>query len=235
MKVVSRTHKGNVRLQNQDALLVQEGVHGLFGVADGMGGHNAGDVASRMAVLLLGRVLEGAKPDEALLRGGLEEVNLMIYEEQQKDASLSGMGTTLTAIWEDEERILLGHVGDSRAYRLRKGKLEQMTQDHSMVAELLRDGLITKEQARHHPHRNVITRALGAGETVDPDIISLDKKLGDKYLICSDGLSEYVSEAEMERILKRTPLEEAANQFLSMALEGGGRDNISLVIAEVSA
>ena len=104
-----------------------------------------------------------------------------------------------------------------------------------MVAELLRDGLITKEQAKRHPHRNVITRALGTGETVVPDILCLDKKLGDKYLICSDGLSEYVSDAEMEKILKRTPLEEAANRFLSMALEGGGRDNISLVIAEVTA
>lgn len=235
MKVVSRTHQGNVRTSNQDALLLQPGENGLFGVADGMGGHNAGDVASRMAVLLLGRVLEGAKPSEELLRGGIEEVNLMIYEEQKKDASLSGMGTTMTVIWEDQDGILLGHVGDSRAYRLRAGNIEQVTQDHSMVGELLRDGLITPEQAKRHPYRNIITRALGAGETIEVDTMRLDKKRGDKYLICSDGLSEYVSPEKMQSILLRTPLEEAADEFLSLALEGGGRDNISLVIAEVSA
>ena len=123
MKVVSRTHQGNVRDCNEDSLLIQQGKFGLFGVADGMGGHNAGDVASRMAVLLLGRVLEGASPDEDLLRGGMEEVNQLMFEEQAKDSALSGMGTTMTVLWEDQDRILLGHVGDSRAYRMRKGKI----------------------------------------------------------------------------------------------------------------
>ena len=235
MKVVSRTHRGNIRSTNQDALLLQDGAHGLFGVADGMGGHNAGDVASRMAVLLLGRVLEGASPDEALLRGGMEEVNQLIYEEQQKDPSLSGMGTTMTVIWEDRDRMILGHVGDSRAYRLRRGKLLQISEDHSMVAEMLRDGLITEEQARRHPYRNVITRAMGTGESIEVDCMILDKKRGDKYLICSDGLTEYVSDETIKKILQRTPLDEAADQFLALALEGGGKDNISLVIAEVTA
>ena len=138
-------------------------------------------------------------------------------------------------IWEDEDKVLLGHVGDSRAYRLRKGRLMQISEDHSMVAELLRDGLITEEQARRHPYRNVITRALGTGESIEVDCVILDKKRGDKYLICSDGLTEYVSDAEIEKILQRTPLEEAADKFLAMALEGGGRDNVSLVIAEVTA
>ena len=235
MIVVSRTHKGNVRPTNQDALLLQEGAFGLFGVADGMGGHNAGDVASRMAVLLLGRVLEGAKPSEELLRGGIEEVNLMIYEEQKKEKSLSGMGTTMTVVWEDEKDVFLGHVGDSRCYLLREGKIRQLSQDHSMVAELLRKGQITREEADRHPYRNIITRALGAGDTVEVDTMSLPKKRGDKFLICSDGLYEYVSDAEMESILLRTPLEEAADQFLAMALEGGGRDNVSVLIAEVTA
>lgn len=235
MNVVSRTHTGNVRASNQDALLLQPGPFGLFGVADGMGGHNAGDVASRMAVLLLGRVLEGAKPSEELLRAGMEEVNQMIYEEQRKDAALSGMGTTMTVIWEDWDQVLLGHVGDSRAYRLRAGRISQISQDHSMVGELVRDGLITPEQALRHPYRNVITRALGASETIEVDTLALDKQRGDKFLLCSDGLSEYVSPAQMEAILLRTPLEEAAELFLKLALEGGGRDNVSLVIAEVTA
>jgi len=235
MIVVSRTHKGNVRPTNQDALLVQEGSFGLFGVADGMGGHNAGEVASRMAVLLLGRVLEGAKPSEELLRGGIEEVNLMIYEEQKKDKSLSGMGTTMTVVWEDEKDVFLGHVGDSRCYLLREGKIRQLSLDHSMVAELLRNGKITAEEALRHPYRNVITRALGAGETIEVDTDRFPKQRGDKLLLCSDGLYEYVSDAEMESILLRMPLEEAADKFLAMALEGGGRDNVSVLIAEVTA
>ncbi len=235
MKVVSRTHQGNVRDANEDSLLLQDGRFGLFGVADGMGGHNAGDVASRMAVLLLGRVLEGAAPDEEMLRAGMEEVNQMIFEEQEKNEALSGMGTTMTVIWEDEARVILGHVGDSRAYRMRNGKIELISQDHSMVAELLRAGLLTPEQARHHHYRNVITRALGSAPEITVDTRALDKRRGDKYLICSDGLYEYVSEEEMQDILLRTPLEEAADRFIDLALAGGGRDNVSLVLAEVTA
>ncbi len=234
MNVVSRTHIGNVRASNQDALLIQKGLHGVFGVADGMGGHKAGDVASRMAVTLLARVLDGEKPDEGLLRSSIEKVNAAIYEEQLNNEDLSGMGTTLTVIWEDDDRVLLGHVGDSRAYLLRDGCLEQISEDHSLVGELMRSGMITPEQAQRHPYRNVITRALGASADVEVDITLLDKQPGDVYLICSDGLSEYVSLQQMEGILSRRSLEDAADTFLSLALEGGGRDNISLVIAEVS-
>ena len=235
MKAVSRTHIGKVRPSNQDALLVQPGPFGLFGVADGMGGHKAGDVASQMAVSLLARALEGAKPQEDLLRGGMEEVNLRIFEEQLNNAQLSGMGTTFTVIWEDEDRVLLGHVGDSRAYRVRNGAIEQISQDHSMVGEMVRDGLITLEQARSHPYRNVITRAIGASADVEVDIARMDKQPGDLYLICSDGLSEYVMPEQMLKILLNRSLEDAADLLMNLALEGGGRDNISLVIAEVTA
>ncbi|MBE5785996.1 MAG: Stp1/IreP family PP2C-type Ser/Thr phosphatase [Clostridiales bacterium] len=235
MRVASRTHQGNVRASNQDALIVQPGEHGLYGVADGMGGHNAGDVASRMAALLLGRVLEGAMPSVDLLQGGIEEVNLMIYQEQTADVNLSGMGTTLTVIWEDDQEIIMGHVGDSRAYRIRNGQIALLSQDHSMVGDLMRQGLITQEEALRHPYRNVITQALGGAETIKADVEILDKRPGDKYLICSDGLYEYVSDETMLAILLRTPLEEAADMMLQLALEGGGKDNISLVIAEVTA
>lgn len=235
MKIASRTDIGRVRESNQDALLIVEGTYGLFGVADGMGGHNAGDVASRMAVLLLGRVLEGAKPDEALLRAGVEEVNALIYEEQKKDAALRGMGTTLTVLWEDENRLLLGHVGDSRAYRLRKGVLTQISVDHSLVGEMLRGGLITEEQARTHPYRNVITRAVGTADTIEVDVTELEKQRGDLYLLCSDGLSEYVTPDRMRDILMQMPSEDAADEMLRLALEGGGQDNITVLIAEVTA
>lgn len=235
MNVVSRTHVGNVRPSNQDALLVLPGRYGLFGVADGMGGHKAGDVASRMAVDYLARMLQNARPAEALLRGGIQQANLQIYREQLDNADWNGMGTTLTVIWEDDDRVLLGHVGDSRAYLLRYGRLSQISVDHSLVGEMLRDGLITPEQARRHPYRNVITRALGASEDVLADISVLDKQAGDQYLICSDGLSEYVTTEEMEEILLNRPMEQAADELLNRALQGGGRDNISLVIAEVEA
>lgn len=235
MKAVSRTHIGNVRKSNQDALLVQPGEFGLYGVADGMGGHKAGDVASRMAVETLKEALSSARPNEESLRKAIEKANAEIYAAQCENPDLNGMGTTLTVIWEDKRRILLGHVGDSRAYRVRGDRIEQVSQDHSMVAELVRDGLITQEEALVHPYRNIITRALGVDAEVTADIISMNKRKGDKYLICSDGLSEYVRENEMLEILASMPMSEAADTMLSMALDGGGHDNISLVIAEVSA
>ena len=235
MNVASRTHIGLVRASNQDALLLCPGKYDLYGVADGMGGHKAGDIASLMAVTLLRRFISDARPSKDRFRRAIEETNLMIYEEQLYRPDLSGMGTTLTAIWEDKKHILLGHVGDSRAYRMRNGQIIQVSQDHSMVAELVRDGLISPEEARKHPYRNIITRALGADETVEADVEELDKRPGDLYLICSDGLSEYVYEDRMQKILSENSLEDAADQLLNLALEGGGGDNVSLVLAEVTA
>ncbi len=235
MKAASRTHIGLVRASNQDALLLNPGKFDLYGVADGMGGHKAGDIASLMAVSLVRRFLNDLKPTRANLRRGIEEANLMIYEEQLNHPDLSGMGTTLTVIWEDKKRVLLGHVGDSRAYLLRDGALRQVSQDHSGGAQSVRDGLITPEEARRHPYRNIITRALGTDERVNVDVTEIDKREGDIYLICSDGLSEYVLEDQMRKLLSEHDLEEAADLMLNLALKGGGRDNISLVIAEVTA
>ena len=144
MIAVSRTHIGNVRPSNQDALLVQPGAYGLFGVADGMGGHKAGDVASRMAVEQVGEALKNKRPAPELLRAAIEKANTRIFQAQLEDESLHGMGTTMTVIWEDENRVLLGHVGDSRAYLLRNGEISQVSQDHSMVAELVRCGDLTE-------------------------------------------------------------------------------------------
>ncbi len=235
MIAVSRTHIGNVRPSNQDALLVQPGSYGLFGVADGMGGHKAGDVASRMAVEQVGEALKNLRPAPDLLRSAIERANSRIFQAQLEDESLHGMGTTMTVIWEDEKRVLLGHVGDSRAYLLRNGEISQVSQDHSMVAELVRCGDLTEEEARVHPYRNIITRAVGTGILVTVDVTELEKQPGDVYLICSDGLSEYVEADQMRRVLLSRSLEEAADTLLQMALDGGGRDNISLVLAEVTS
>ncbi len=231
----ARTHIGKVRASNQDAILVCPGKYGLYGVADGMGGHKAGDVASKIAVAVTEKALKNAHPSVELLRSAIQEANLAIYEEQLGNPDYSGMGTTMTLIWEDDDRVLLGHVGDSRAYCIREKAIRQISLDHSMVAEMVRRGVLTEEEARVHPYRNIITRALGTDETVEVDVEELEKRPGDLYLLCSDGLSEYVQDEGMLYILrKHRGLEEAADVLLNLALEGGGRDNISLVLAEVT-
>ena len=233
MKVISKTHIGNVRASNQDSVLNEESSR-LYGVADGMGGHNGGDIASQMAVLMLPRILESMMPSEENLHDGFQQVNALIFEEQKKDAVLSGMGTTLTVLWEKENSIVLGHIGDSRAYRMRKGKIEQLSTDHSVVGEMVREGLITEEQALQHPYRNVITQAVGTSESLTPDIKTIEKQKGDKYVLCSDGLYEYVSKEEMCDLLMRFSPEDAAEQMIEKALEEGGRDNVTVLIAEVA-
>ncbi len=231
----ARTHIGKVRSSNQDAILVCPGKYGVYGVADGMGGHKAGDVASKIAVAVVERALKNERPTISLLRKAIEEANQAIYEEQLANPDYSGMGTTMTVIWEDEDRVLLGHVGDSRAYRVRNSAISQVSLDHSMVAEMVRRGLITEDEARVHPYRNIITRALGTAPTINVDVKELEKAPGDLYLLCSDGLSEYVHPNRMNEILRKYSLENAADVLLNLALEGGGRDNISVVLAEVEA
>ena len=231
----ARTHIGKVRSSNQDAILVCPGKYGVYGVADGMGGHKAGDVASKIAVAVVERALKNERPTISLLRKAIEEANQAIYEEQLANPDYSGMGTTMTVIWEDEERILLGHVGDSRAYRIRENAISQVSLDHSMVAEMVRRGLITEDEAQVHPYRNIITRALGTAPTINVDVKELEKAPGDLYLLCSDGLSEYVHPNRMNEVLRKYSLENAADVLLNLALEGGGRDNISVVLAEVEA
>lgn len=232
MKVTSRTDKGKLRPTNQDALLVCEGEYTLLGVADGMGGHLGGDVAGKTAVKVVEEELKNAVPDEIVLRKAFWHANLQIYDAQLHSEELSGMGTTLTVLWEDKDRYLIGHVGDSRAYLLRGGELTQLSCDHSYVQTLVFKGLITKEEARVHPRRNLITRAIGTDETVYTDVIEMDRQAGDKLLLCSDGLTEYLTDERLCEILTSMPAEEAADTLLNEALEAGGADNITLIIAE---
>ena len=232
MKAYMKTHRGLVREQNEDTICVAEP---LYVLADGMGGHQAGEVASALAARTLCETLRDMQPSADALTRGYLAANSAVFARQKEDETLSGMGTTMTALWEDQEYVFVGQIGDSRAYLYRDGKLHQITEDQSMVGEMLRAGAITEEQARSHPYRNVITRALGTGAEIETDILTLEKQPGDKYLLCSDGLTEYVRCEEMQEILLRTPNEEAADRLLEMALAAGGRDNISLVIAEVTA
>ena len=232
MRICHRTHQGLVRASNQDSLLVDEGV---MGVADGMGGHNGGETASRVAVQVIKNALRGKKPETRALEVGVEAANRRIFDMSRHDSALSGMGTTTTLLWENGTEVLICHVGDSRAYLLRDGELKQITEDHSVVAELLRGGVITPDMARTHPYRNVITRAVGVDPMVTADIFSHDLKEGDVWLICSDGLYNMVPDDSIAEILREAKDDDtAAEELLAFALEAGGTDNITFVIGRVT-
>ncbi|MBO4836931.1 MAG: Stp1/IreP family PP2C-type Ser/Thr phosphatase [Clostridia bacterium] len=233
MKAYYQTHVGLVRDQNEDTVLVDER-QGLYILADGMGGHQAGEVASLLAAQVLSGSLEGKSPSREELLRGFHAANSAVYERQKKDTALSGMGTTLTVLWEDGDHVLLGHVGDSRAYLFRDGRLHQVSEDHSLVGQMLREGVIDEEQARRHPLRNVITRAVGTEETVRADVSEWPLQPGEKWLLCSDGLTDMVEDAEIERTLGSLPCSEAADRLISLALLSGGHDNVSVLLAEVS-
>ncbi len=229
------TDAGKVRRNNEDSLLVGEGRDtSLFAVADGIGGFEAGEVASRIAVEAL-KELEPEGSFETAIRGAHNR----ILDASREDENLSGMGTTVVAIrfsgTEADPRAEVVHVGDSRAYLLRGGRLRQLTEDHSLVAELVRSGDLTRAQAADHPQKNLITRALGADEEVEVDTNMLSVEEGDRVLLCSDGLSDMVPEDRISEILSE-PAEDPespSRRLLSEALEAGGSDNVTIVLVDV--
>src|SRR5918993_1107375 len=223
------------RFELEDAVLVGEGEdETLFVVADGIGGFEAGEVASSLAV----DVLKDLQPDEPF-KAAIGEANRRIVAAGRGDEKLSGMGTTVVAIRFGEKQgepvAEVAHVGDSRAYLVRGGDMNPITEDHSLVAELVRSGDLTRDEAAEHPQKNLITRALGADEEVDVDIAILPIEVGDRILLCSDGLSDMVSEAGISEILADSPddPERAARVLLSAALDAGGNDNITIVVVDV--
>lgn len=224
-----RTDVGKVRANNQDAPIVSEKLR-LYGVADGMGGHKGGEVASTSARDDLLRELEGKTPSVAALSGAIEEVNRQIYHQQEHDDALTGMGTTLSVLWMSDNFVYIGHVGDSRVYLLRDGEFKQMTLDHSMVEQLVREGVLTEEEAQNHPMRNIITRAIGTDESVEVDVVVEERRKGDLWLACSDGLHGLVDDRQMRDALRQYAPEKAADVLLKAALDAGGRDNVTLVI-----
>lgn len=229
--VFALTDVGKVRAVNQDALVVDEASL-LYGVADGMGGHNGGETASAGARDGLIAALKEKAPSLDALREGITQINADLFKQQAEDEKLSGMGTTLSVIWMSEHFVYLGHVGDSRVYRFREGKLEQMTDDHSLVGELMRAGYLTPEEAENHPNKNVILRAVGTEEGIDVDLAVEERKKGDLWLICSDGLHGMVADKKMEAILGVNTPDVAAKILMEAALQAGGRDNISVVLVQ---
>ena len=227
----AQTHVGKVRAANQDALVISEALQ-LYGVADGMGGHKGGETASagcRDAVLA---ALQDRKPGQQALKEAIEAANTALFCQQKEDESLSGMGTTVSLIWLDDAKVHIAHVGDSRVYCLRGGELMQMTDDHSLVGELMRQGMLTAEQAEKHPMRNVITRAVGTEAGIQVDLATEKRCAGDIWMVCSDGLYGMMKEEAMAEILRENAPEKAAELLLEAALEGGGRDNISVVVLQ---
>ncbi len=232
-ETVGRSDVGRQREANEDNYVVASP---LFAVADGMGGAQAGEVASRTAA----DVFEGTPGDadsasslqpEQLLTELTQEANRRIFEMAQSDPSRRGMGTTLTAAVVWSEGVSVGHVGDSRAYCLREGALEQLTHDHSLVAELQRSGQLTAEAAEHHPQRSIITRALGPEADVEVDTHTHTARAGDVFLLCSDGLTGMVSDTEMESLLRGAEsLDAAAEALVRVANQSGGKDNITVVL-----
>jgi len=226
------THVGLVRKNNEDAAL-SDIEKQLFVVADGMGGYVAGEVASVMAIESVCQVvaLEQNDPPLEVLRQAFYQANDRIYQEARQHPEYSGMGTTLSALWIVNGKAYISHVGDSRVYLIREGKITSLTVDHSLVGELVREGGLTEEQAMTHPQKNVLTRALGCNSLVEVDIADLEIKYGDYFLLCTDGVSNMITSEEMVEIIARQEdLKKAVHELLQLALERGGSDNITAII-----
>ena len=229
----ARTDTGRRRRRNEDAFVCEPP---LFAIADGMGGAQAGEVASRLAAESLRESEQGELSSLEQAVELIQEANRRVYAYSSENASARGMGTTMTVALVDGDRVTIGHVGDSRAYLLRDDELTQLTQDHSLVAELVRSGRLTPEEAETHPRRSVITRALGTDSEVEVDVFSLRAQDRDLFLLCSDGLTSMVTDSAIERILAgaRADLDDAAKKLIAAANHAGGEDNITVVLFELA-
>jgi serine/threonine protein phosphatase PrpC len=243
-----KTDTGKTRKNNEDSYVVDDGL-GLYAVADGIGGHEGGEVASRMAIEGLSEIVRercsgadntpahgiSAKGDtaEAALNHAFTLVNGKIRQAAAENPALLRMGTTLTVLWFREKTAHLAHVGDSRAYRLRAGVLTQVTDDHTVIADQLRAGLLTPEQARKNPYRHVITRALGIDPELEVDSRTIEVRPDDAFLLCTDGLTEMVDDETIRGILEGASAQEAAERLVKEANDRGGVDNITVVVIQI--
>lgn len=232
-RVAARTDTGRRRLQNEDVYVCDPP---LYAVADGMGGAEAGELASGLAAAALAEGGAGIRGEEGVA-GLVREANRRIFHYSIEDPSKAGMGTTVTAALVDEQQgtIVIAHVGDSRAYRIRGGSLQQLTIDHSVVGELVRAGRLTEEEALDHPYRSAITRALGTEENVEVDTVTIALEPGDAYLLCSDGLTSMVRDDEILRIVagRAGDPDAAALALVDAANAAGGEDNVTVVLFEI--
>jgi len=239
----SLTDLGRVRGNNEDSFgdyfegeIDHEKRGALFVVADGMGGHRGGEIASKVAVETIHEhYFKSEDPDHSsALVSAFELANKLIVEQSVSDPTLFGMGTTCTSMALVDGMAYFVHVGDSRAYRQRNGTLEQVTHDHSLVGEMVRSGIITDEDARTHPKRNVITRSLGVQESLTPDALDpVELQEGDAFLLCSDGLTSYVTDVELGEALAKGGTANVCSELVDLANGRGGRDNITVIVVRV--
>ena len=226
------TDTGRRRRRNEDSYVCEPP---LFAVADGMGGAQAGEVASRLAAAVLEEA-DGDELREERIVELIQEANRRVYQRSSEDPTASGMGTTMTvAVTGADSTVSIGHVGDSRAYRIRNGALEQLTKDHSLVGELMRSGKLSPEEAESHPQRSVITRAVGTEPDVDVDTFTVDAEAGDLFLLCSDGLTDMVSDDAIQSVIAagQGDLETVARKLVEAANSSGGEDNITVLVFEI--
>jgi protein phosphatase len=248
VKAIGLTHVGRQRQHNEDSFLVSDEAR-LYLVADGMGGHAAGEIASKIAVDSISEFIVHTKEDDGTwphaydehygratnrLMAALRLANTRVLEAMRKDARLRGMGTTIVAALADDGKMSVAHVGDSRAYLVRNGEMMRLTNDHSWVFEQVQAGMLTEAEAEKHPLRNVITRALGGALSVTPDASEVEAQSGDVYLLCSDGLTGMVPEDEILRVVSEnsSDLERACQKLIDMANERGGLDNVTAILVK---
>ena len=229
MKVYANSNIGKQRSLNEDSFYLPQREERFCAVADGMGGHNAGEVASALAIETFARAMrEAERPNAMAINEAVHRANAAVYASSQSDPARAGMGTTFTALAEDMGQVCIAHVGDSRAYLVRNNAIMRVTMDHTLVEEMVLQGLITVQEARVHPKRNYITRAVGTSPEVEVDLIPLEVRPGDVYLLCSDGLSNLVADREMLEITRgEGTWEEKLDRLVRRALEAGGYDNIT--------
>jgi protein phosphatase len=227
------TDTGRRRRRNEDAFVCDPP---LFAIADGMGGAQAGEVASHLAATSLQHALREGPVDEQRVTQLIQDANRSVYERQRSDESTSGMGTTMTVALVDGEIAHIGHVGDSRAYLVRDHQLEQLTEDHSLVGELIRSGRLSPEEAEAHPHRSVITRVLGTDPEVDVDAFSIETKPGDLFMLCSDGLTSMVDDTRILEVIEahRGDVDAMGRALVAEANATGGEDNITVVLFTIA-
>jgi len=230
MKYGARTDIGKIREINEDAYIANGK---LFAVADGMGGHNAGEIASSLALEVLSKNINLEKDPKKNLSSNIRKANKAVYRESLSDPKKHGMGTTLTVLIPKNDKVYIGHIGDSRVYLLRNLELTQLTEDHSLVAQMVKEGSLTTGEAKLHPLRSVITRALGAKAVAEPDVFALSIKNGDKLLLATDGLTSMLADSEILKILiqDREP-QSLCDLLVEAANKEGGSDNITVILIE---
>jgi PPM family protein phosphatase len=240
LAVAARTDTGRVRKGNEDTLHADANAHrGIFIVADGMGGHAAGEIASEMAVQTVSRDLsdlndletEGAPEQVA---EALRDANRAVFERTRRELEKTGMGTTVSALLLSDTHYIIGHVGDSRIYLVREGEMTQLTRDHSLVQEQVDAGLLTPEQARRHPQSNVITRCVGMADDIEPDVMEGEARMGDCFLLASDGLTGMIEDRRIHQLLtSRAAPARIVDALISEANNNGGNDNITAIVVRV--